>query len=58
MLNYEKKFSCQDLTKDDEDVGREFKDTQQELLFELKIKTDRFLKKLKEQTKKNRVKFE
>ena len=53
-----KNFSYQDLTKDDEDVGREFKDTQQELLFELKIKTDRFLKKLKEQTKKNRVKFE
>ena len=41
----------------DKDVKKELKDTEQELMLELKIKTERFLKKLKEQSKKSRVKM-
>ena len=31
--------------------------TMQEVMIELKLKTDKFLKKLKEESKKNKVKF-
>ena len=37
------------------DENRDLKDTEQEVMIELKIKTDEMLKKLKEQMKKNRV---
>ena len=39
----------------DEDAKKELKDTQQEVLIELKLKTSEFLKKLKEQTKNTKV---
>ncbi len=35
-----------------DDTDREYKDTMQEVMLELKIKTDKFLKKLKEEQKK------
>jgi len=41
----------------DKDVKKELKDTEQELMLELKIKTDAFLKKLKEHSKQRRVKM-
>jgi len=40
-----------------DDVDKEYRDTMQEVMFELKVKTDKFLKKLKEQSNKNKVKF-
>ena len=43
------------MTSEDDDVERELRDTEQEVIIELKIKTSEFLKKLKEQTKKDRV---
>jgi len=43
------------MTTEDEDVSRELKDTEQEVMIELKIKTNEILKKLKEQMKKDRV---
>ena len=43
--------------KKDSDPSREFKDTQQEVMWDLKLKTDEFLKKLKEQNKKSKVFF-
>ncbi len=39
------------------DVDKEYRDTMQEIMLELKLKTDKFLKRLKEQSKKNKVKF-
>ncbi len=39
------------------DVDKEYHNTMQEVMFELKVKTDKFLKKLKEQSNKNKVKF-
>ncbi|MFQ5781840.1 MAG: hypothetical protein ACE5GR_02140 [Nitrosopumilus sp.] len=38
------------------DSDREYKDTMQEVMLELKLKTDKLLKKLKEETKKSKVK--
>jgi hypothetical protein len=38
------------------DVDKEYRNTMQEVMFELKVKTDKFLKKLKEETARNRVK--
>ncbi len=40
-----------------DDMDKEYRETMQEVMFELKLKTDKFLKKLKEQSKKNKVKF-
>lgn len=40
-----------------DDTDREYKDTMQEVMLELKIKTDKFLKKLKEEQKKGKVRF-
>ncbi len=40
-----------------DDTDREYRDTMQEVMIELKLKTDKFLKKLKEQSNKNKVKF-
>ena len=39
----------------DKDAKKELKDTQQEVMIELKLKTSEFLKKLKEKSKKTRV---
>lgn len=38
-----------------DDADREYKDTMQELMLELKLKTAKMLEKLKEQSKKNKV---
>ena len=38
-----------------EDSGQEYRDTMQEVMLELKLKTDKMLKKLKEEIKKNKV---
>jgi hypothetical protein len=43
------------MTEEQEGEERELKDTQQELMLELKIKTDELLKKFKAQAKKTRV---
>ncbi len=40
-----------------DDTDKEYRDTMQEVMFELKLKTDKFLKKLKEQTGKDKVTF-
>ena len=40
-----------------DDTDREYRETMQEVMFELKLKTDKFLKKLKEQTDKDKVTF-
>jgi len=40
-----------------DDVDKEYRETMQEVMIELKLKTDKFLKKLKEQSNKNKVKF-
>ena len=40
-----------------DDVDKEYRETMQEVMIELKLKTDKFLKKLKEQSDKNKVKF-
>ncbi len=40
-----------------DDTDKEYRDTMQEVMFELKLKTDKFLKKLKEQSSKDKVKF-
>jgi len=45
------------MTTEDEDAGRELRDTEQEVMIELKIKTNEFLKKLKEQANKDRVRM-
>ncbi len=39
----------------DKDLKKELRDTEQEVIIDLKLKTDAFLKKLKEQAGKNRV---
>lgn len=39
------------------DVKKELKETQQEVMIDLAIKTNNFLEKLKEETKKNRVRM-
>jgi hypothetical protein len=39
----------------EKDPKKELKETQQEVMMDLKIKTSSFLEKLKEQTKKDRV---
>jgi len=39
------------------DVQRDLKEEEQEVMIELKLKTNEFLKKLKEQTKKDRVRM-
>lgn len=39
------------------EIEREVRDTQQEMMFELKIKTDALLEKLKKLRDKDRVKF-
>jgi len=43
------------MTSKDDDTNRELKDTEQEVMIELKLKTSEFLKKLREQAKKDRV---
>jgi len=40
-----------------DDTDREYHDTMQEVMIELKLKTDKFLKKLKEQSGKDKIKF-
>ena len=40
-----------------DDTGQEYRDTMQEVMLELKLKTDKFLKKLKEESKKSKVSF-
>jgi len=40
-----------------DNVDKEYRDTMQEVMLELKLKTDKFLKKLKEQSNKNKVKY-
>jgi len=39
----------------DKDQKKELRETEQEVMIDLKLKTNEFLKKLKEQTRKNRV---
>jgi len=39
------------------DVNKEYKEAMQETLLELKIKTTKMLKKMKDETKKPKVKF-
>ncbi len=40
-----------------DDVDKEYRETMQEVMIELKLKTDKFLKKLKEQSSKDKFKF-
>ena len=40
-----------------EDTDKEYRDTMQEKMFELTLKTDKFLKNLKEEIKKNKIKY-
>jgi len=40
-----------------DDTGQEYRDTMQEVMLDLKLKTDKFLKKLKEENKKSKVSF-
>ncbi|WP_297442646.1 hypothetical protein [Nitrosopumilus sp.] len=42
----------------DEDVDKELRETEQEIMIELKLKTNEFLKKFKEHANKNRVKMD
>ena len=42
---------------DSVDTEREFKDTQQEVMLDLKLRTDELFKKFKELNDKNKVKF-
>lgn len=42
----------------EEDTKKELKDTQQEVMIELKLKTSEFLKKFKEAQDKSRVKMD
>ena len=39
------------------DTGKEYRDTMQELMLELKIKTDKVLKKLLEENRKSKFKM-
>jgi len=45
------------MTSKDDDANRELKDTEQEVMWELKLKTAAFMKKLKEQSRKNKCSF-
>jgi len=38
----------------DKDAQKEYKEEMQEVMLELKLKTDKFMKKLKEQNKKSK----
>ena len=40
-----------------DDTAQEYRDTMQEVMLDLKLKTDKFLKKLKEESKKSKVSF-
>ncbi len=40
-----------------DESDKEYRETMQEVMFELKLKTDKFLKKLKEQSGKDKVTF-
>ena len=40
-----------------DDAEKEYRETMQEVMFELKLKTDKFLKKLKEQSNQSKVKY-
>jgi len=40
-----------------DNAAKEYRDTMQEVMFELKLKTDTFLEKLKEENKKSKIKF-
>ncbi len=40
-----------------DDEGKEYRDTMQEVMLELKLKTDKFLKKLKEQCEKDKFRY-
>ena len=40
---------------DEKNVNEKYKEEMQEIMLELKIKTDKFLKKLKEDTKKSKI---
>ncbi len=53
----EEKDSKKESDNKEKDTKRDFKDTQQEIMFDLKLKTDEVLKKFKEIQKKNKVKF-
>lgn len=57
MIEDEKDSKEESKNEEKEDAKREFKDTQQEVMFDLKLKTDEVLKKFKELQKKNKVKF-
>lgn len=57
MTDEEKDSKEESKNEEKEDAKREFKDTQQEVMFDLKLKTDEVLKKFKELQKKNKVKF-
>lgn len=45
------------MPKDEEDLEHEYRETMQELMLALKIQTENVLKKLREESKKNRVKI-
>jgi len=40
-----------------DNVAKEYRDTMQEVMFELQLKTDTFIKKLKDENKKSKIKF-
>lgn len=40
-----------------EDTGKEYRDTLQEVMFELKLPADKSLKKLKEESKNSRIQY-
>ena len=40
-----------------DDIDQEYRDTMQEVMLDLKLKTDKFLKKLKEESKKTKFSF-
>ena len=42
----------------EKDPQREYRDEMQEVMLELKLKTDKFMKKLKEETGKNTFRFD
>ena len=45
------------LMPNDDNFEHEYRETMQELMFALKIQTEKVLKKLREESKKNRVKI-
>ena len=52
-------MSTEDKAKDkgEDNVEEAYRETMEELMLDLKVKTDVFLKKLKEQNKKTRIDF-